>query len=89
MTREYVPDTHLGSHVGSDKEGFGVDLVDTRNLAIKHVEEPSREAVEYVSDGRGTVRIMALISKTGDDLNKPGRHVRISQAGFARLGEAE
>ncbi|MDB6013384.1 MAG: peptidase prolyl oligopeptidase active site domain protein [Gammaproteobacteria bacterium] len=72
MTREYVPDTHTGSHAGSDKEGYGVDLVDTRNLSIKHVEPARREAVDYISDGRGTVRIMALISKTGDDLNKPG-----------------
>jgi dipeptidyl aminopeptidase/acylaminoacyl peptidase len=72
MTREYVPDTHLGSRSGSDKEGLGVDLVDTRNLSIKHVELPRREAVEYISDGRGTVRIIALISKTGDDLNRPG-----------------
>ncbi len=72
MTREYVPDTHLGSRGGSDKEGLGVDLVNTRSLAIKHIELPRRDAVEYISDGRGTVRIMALISKTGDDLYKPG-----------------
>lgn len=27
MTRQYVPDSHLGSRTGSDKEGLGVDLV--------------------------------------------------------------
>jgi dipeptidyl aminopeptidase/acylaminoacyl peptidase len=72
MTRQYVPDTHLGSRGGSDKEGLGVDLVDTRNLAIKHVELPRREAVQYISDGRGAVRIRGVISTTGDNLNKPG-----------------
>ena len=60
MTRQYVPDAHTGSHTGSDKEGLGVDLVDTRTLKIQQVESPSREAIDYISDGRGNVRVMAL-----------------------------
>jgi dienelactone hydrolase len=58
MTREYVPDTHTGSHLGSNSEGLGVDLVDTRTLAVKHVVEARPEATEYLSDGRGTVRVL-------------------------------
>jgi acetyl esterase/lipase len=59
MTRVYLPDAHLGSRVGSTSEGLGVDWIDTRTLSVKHVEPARREAVEYISDGRGAVRIMA------------------------------
>jgi len=59
MTRTYLPDDHTGSHLGSSAEGLGVDRVDTWTLEIKHVESPSSNAVEYFSDGHGTVRIMA------------------------------
>ncbi|MGC1459013.1 MAG: S9 family peptidase [Steroidobacteraceae bacterium] len=60
MSRRYTPDSHLGSLVGSDKEGLGVDWVDTRDLTVKHVIPPSQNAFEYLSDGRGTVRVMGI-----------------------------
>ena len=60
MSRVYTPDAHLGSHVGSEKEGLGVDRVDTRTLEVRHIVEPRPDAFEYLSDGRGTVRIMGL-----------------------------
>jgi dienelactone hydrolase len=59
MAREYRPDSH--GHMGSDAEGLGVDLVDTRTLAITRVVAASRDAFEYLSDGRGTVRIMGSV----------------------------
>src|ERR1700722_4194730 len=55
MTRVYLPDEHLGSRLGSTKQGLGVDRVDTRTLAASQVEHPDRNAVEYISDGHGTV----------------------------------
>jgi dipeptidyl aminopeptidase/acylaminoacyl peptidase len=58
MTRTYLPDDHTGSHLGSSEDGLGVDHVDTRTLAVKHVESPHPDAVEYHSDGHGTVRVM-------------------------------
>ena len=58
MSRVYVPDEHIGSRVGSSKEGLGVDRIDTRNLEIKPVELPSRDVREYLSDGRGSIRIV-------------------------------
>jgi dipeptidyl aminopeptidase/acylaminoacyl peptidase len=58
MTRVYIPDDHVGSHLGSSSEGLGVDWIDTRTLSVKHVEPARREAVGYITDGRGTVRIM-------------------------------
>ena len=58
MSRNYVPDEHEG--LGSSDRGLGVDWVDTRTLAIKRIERPSQHAIEYISDGRGTVRIVAV-----------------------------
>jgi dienelactone hydrolase len=60
MTQHYLPDEHTGSRIGSRREGLGVDRIDTRTLEVTHVEEPRPEAVDYVSDGRGVVRIRGL-----------------------------
>jgi acetyl esterase/lipase len=58
MAREYRPDTHAGSNIGSEAEGLGVDLIDTRTLVVSQVIPPRPENFEYLSDGRGTVRII-------------------------------
>jgi hypothetical protein len=58
MSRFYLPDDHTGSNLGSKKEGMGVDRIDTRTLATRAVEQPRRDSREYITDGRGTVRIM-------------------------------
>jgi dipeptidyl aminopeptidase/acylaminoacyl peptidase len=58
MSRVYLPDDHLGSRTGSDREGLAVDWLDTRSLQIKSMESPSKGVREYLTDGRGTVRII-------------------------------
>jgi dipeptidyl aminopeptidase/acylaminoacyl peptidase len=58
MSRVYLPNDHLGSRMGSDREGLAVDWLDTRGLQIKSLETPSKGAREYLTDGRGTVRII-------------------------------
>lgn len=58
MTRDYVPESDAGSHVASSLDGIGVDLVDTRTGRGKAVELPARNATDFISDGRGVVRIM-------------------------------
>ncbi|MBH1993194.1 MAG: S9 family peptidase [Sphingomonadaceae bacterium] len=58
MTRSYVPEGKIGSLVEKRQEGLGVDRVDTRTGATKRIEQPRPNAFHYVSDGRGTVRIM-------------------------------
>jgi dipeptidyl aminopeptidase/acylaminoacyl peptidase len=63
MTRMYLPDEHIGSHVGSSKRGLGVDWIDTQTLAVRTVEQPREDAVEYISDGRGTIRIVGARSR--------------------------
>jgi acetyl esterase/lipase len=60
MTRVYLPNDRTGSHLGSSTEGLAVDWVDTRTLAVRHVEPARLDAFEYISDGRGTVRIVGV-----------------------------
>jgi len=66
MTRSYLPDDRTGSRMGSTKQGLGVDRVDTRTLASTKVEPPRPSAGGYISDGRGTVRIMALMDESSE-----------------------
>lgn len=66
MTRIYRPDDHIGSRFGSEKHGLAVDLVDTRNLDVKHIEPPRAEAAEYITDSRGNVRIFATARREGN-----------------------
>jgi dipeptidyl aminopeptidase/acylaminoacyl peptidase len=58
MSRSYLPD----DHTGLARKGLGVDRLDTRTLQSSRVEEPRENAIQYISDGRGHVRIMALQS---------------------------
>jgi dipeptidyl aminopeptidase/acylaminoacyl peptidase len=62
MSRWYLPDDRTGSHLGSSKSGLGVDWLNTRTLATRPVVAPFDQAVEYLSDGRGTVRVMGIQS---------------------------
>lgn len=63
MTRAYLPDDHINSHIGSKLKGLGVDRVDTSTMAVKNLEPPREDAVEYISDGYGSVRIMIMETK--------------------------
>ena len=65
MTRVYLPDDHTGSHIGSSKRGIAVDRIDTQTLSGQTIEEPREDAVIYISDGRGTIRIMGVRSRRG------------------------
>lgn len=58
MTREHVPTAQIGSNAGNDRQGLGVDLVDTVTLKRTVVEPPRPSAVTYISDGHGAVRIV-------------------------------
>jgi dienelactone hydrolase len=58
MSRAYLPDDHTGSRIGSTRKGLGVDWLDTRTLHTKQIETPGESVRGFISDGRGTVRIM-------------------------------
>jgi dipeptidyl aminopeptidase/acylaminoacyl peptidase len=59
MTRVYLANDSIGTRLGSKDSGLGVDVVDTRTLQSHRMEPPRRNAVEYISDGSGRVRIVA------------------------------
>ncbi len=52
--------------IAQKKDGLGVDLVDTRTLRARTVEQPDADASEFISDGYGTVRIKGMTGQKGD-----------------------
>ena len=75
MARQYTPDDHTGSHAGSTREGLGVDRIDTNTLALKSIEQPKDKASDYISDGRGTIRIINFHETAGPDGQLSGTHI--------------
>jgi len=65
MGRQYVPEVRVGTNVLDNREGYGVDRIDTASLATKPVEPARRDASDYISDGRGNIRIMAVREVAG------------------------
>jgi dipeptidyl aminopeptidase/acylaminoacyl peptidase len=65
MQRAYVPEERQATHMNDTREGFGVDRLDTASLSFKQVEPPRRDAIEYITDGRGKVRIMGTRQAAG------------------------
>ncbi len=70
MTRSYVPEAKIGSLIEKKLEGLGVDRIDTRSGATKRIETPQTQAVDYISDGHGNVRIMGLQENKGSGYAK-------------------
>ncbi|WP_052129342.1 alpha/beta hydrolase family protein [Sphingomonas sp. 35-24ZXX] len=67
MVRDYIPQEGIassgaGTLITQKKAGIGVDLVDTRTLRSRTVEQPDLEASEFISDGFGRVRIKGAVS---------------------------
>jgi dipeptidyl aminopeptidase/acylaminoacyl peptidase len=65
MERVYVPDDHVGSHIGNSGRGVGVDRVNTSTLEVKHVIAPDSEVDGYITDGHGVLRIMIRRKTSG------------------------
>lgn len=73
MERQYVPEAgKIGSHIVSTRSGLGVDRVDTRTAQADTLEMPKDAASDYLSDGRGNVRVMR-IDEAKDDGTLTGR----------------
>ena len=72
MTRGYIPERSTGTNLASRKDGMGVVRVDTRTLKASSVEQPRTNAVEYITDGYGTVRIMGLRKVASSGYDKGG-----------------
>ncbi|MEP2736509.1 MAG: S9 family peptidase [Erythrobacter sp.] len=59
MTRRYYKGKSNNTRIFSSKEGLGVDLVDVDSGKSTNTINPNRNAVNYLADERGDVRIMA------------------------------
>jgi dipeptidyl aminopeptidase/acylaminoacyl peptidase len=58
MDRWFVPEMDTNTRLAQSKEGYGVVRIDTRSGVARTVEEPVMSAAEFITDGRGRVRIM-------------------------------
>lgn len=66
MTRVRVEEATTGRLAASKDHGLGVEKVDTATLRSTMVERPEDNAREYITDGRGNVRIMGPVELRGD-----------------------
>lgn len=69
MTRTFLSEATTGTMISNNRQGLGVELVDTVSLARKTVEQANGEALEYISDGQGNVRIMGIQPRSGTGYN--------------------
>jgi dipeptidyl aminopeptidase/acylaminoacyl peptidase len=70
VTRGYVPEFSTGTRVAERRQGLGVDELDLASMDGRVVEQPNRDAMGYISDGKGTVRIMATRDQTASGYNR-------------------
>ena len=66
MTRVHLPDDRIGSLVGSRDGGLAVERINTSTLKAQLVERPDFNVSEYITDGRGNVRIKGVSQLKGD-----------------------
>lgn len=57
MSKVFVPDMTTGTNLGKSTEGLGVEWVDVTNGKRGREETPDAEAVRYIADENGQVRI--------------------------------
>lgn len=75
MTRSYVPEARNSTRIYERREGLGVDRINVSNGRETSVEHPDPEAINYVTDGNGHVRLREMLRVTTGDI---ADEVRIS-----------
>lgn len=81
MMGSYVPEEDVRTLVRKTEEGMGVDRIDTRTGSAKKVEGAQRDAVEYITDGHGIVRIKGVSLPVPDSYAKATVKYLYRQAG--------
>jgi dipeptidyl aminopeptidase/acylaminoacyl peptidase len=66
-TRRFIPEKETGTRLANTSSGLAVEWIDTATLKTKTIELPKRDAVEYISDGHGKIRILGLRPPQGPD----------------------
>ncbi|MBD3730378.1 MAG: S9 family peptidase [Sphingomonadales bacterium] len=72
MTRSYLSEVQLGTRTANKESGLGVDLVDIDSLNPRKEVSPDPDAIDYIADDKGVVRIMArqplsTLGRTGSE----------------------
>lgn len=65
MSRYHLSEENIGTRISKTKNGLAAESINTENGRTKYVERPSKEAVEYITDGLGNVRIKGMRNKLG------------------------
>lgn len=66
MGHQFIPEQRAVTRLERRENGYGVIRIDTRTLAQRKVVDPNPAAIDYISDGQGTVRFMAVQPLRGD-----------------------
>ena len=75
MERYYVPEVGVtGNYNRETRQGLGVDRLDLSTLKTTHVESPRPAAVDYMTDGRGNVRIIQTTSSDDEGMLRGIEH---------------
>ncbi len=69
MTREYAEEGNTGTLISNQRNGLAVERVETSTLARSQIEPPRGDAITYISDQHGAVRIVGQQSKTNTGYN--------------------
>ncbi len=59
-TKTFIPEMETGTRLANKLDGVGVEWIDTLTLKSRTIENPKRDAVRYISDGHGKIRIMGI-----------------------------
>ncbi|MBP7370500.1 MAG: S9 family peptidase [Arenimonas sp.] len=74
MARQYIPESaKMGTKLVRTEEGVGVDHIDTRTMQTSKLENASKQAEWFISDGHGNIRIKAyrpVLGATGQTSDK-------------------
>ena len=65
MSRYHLAEEKIGSRIAKLQNGLAAETINTLTGRTKFVERPSEEAVEYITDGVGNVRIKGMRTKLG------------------------
>jgi len=69
MARQYVPEEYkMNTRLVRTKQGYGVVRIDTKSLGSHAVEPPKPLVSDYMTDGRGNVRLMAMAEVSGSQV---------------------
>lgn len=67
VTRQFVPEvSDYATNITKEAEGIGVEELDITTLSRKVVERPKPTTGEFISDGKGNVRIMGSAQVDGN-----------------------